>query len=287
MPHGETENPIDVESDEDRCKHRCQDLINNPHIATWFFDKRFETFLKTVLIPKWRLEDYWYRYEWQHQDNEDEMSRILSHFDLLVTMINPCPDAPKHTRCSPSYCLRTKNGQQYCRFGFPKDNVEHSFIYENDRGQPELITSRNDPYVNSHNHVQLQGWRANVDLKPVLNIHATLQYIAKYATKSEPCSSFSEILNKILSESDPSGSSFPSFQCLLLHTVSEHDYFAQETCHLLLGLPLYHSSCPFVILNLNNESHRWLCGTGIKNVMPNSDVGRTERSPLQKYWDRP
>uniref|UniRef100_U9SKQ4 Helitron helicase-like domain-containing protein n=1 Tax=Rhizophagus irregularis (strain DAOM 181602 / DAOM 197198 / MUCL 43194) TaxID=747089 RepID=U9SKQ4_RHIID len=65
----------------------------------------------------WRLEDYWYRYEWQHRgsvhvhgigimrdtplfdwdnmkDNEDEMSRILSHFDSLVTTINPCPDAP-------------------------------------------------------------------------------------------------------------------------------------------------------------------------------------------------
>jgi hypothetical protein len=339
MPHGENENPIDVESDEDRCKHRRQDLINNPHIAAWFFDKRFETFLKTVLIPKWRLEDYWYRYEWQHRgsvhvhgigimrdaplfdwdnmkDNEDEMSRILSHFDSLVTTINPYPDAPvpvrhpcqkandelcddlqdyielvnklqKHTRCSPSYCLRTKNGQQYCRFGFPKDNVEHSFIHENDRGQPELITSRNDPYVNSHNRVQLQGWRANVDLKPVLNIHAALQYVAKYATKSEPRSSFSEILNKILSESDPSGSSLPSFQRLLLHTVSERGYSAQETCHLLLGLPLYHSSRTFVILNLNNESHRWLCGTEIENVMPNSDVGRTERSPVQKYWDRP
>ncbi|EXX69416.1 Pif1p [Rhizophagus irregularis DAOM 197198w] len=244
------------------------------------------------------------------------MSRILSHFDSLVTTINPCPDATvpvrhpcqkandelyddlqdyielvnklqKHTRCSPSNCLKTKNSQQYCRFGFPKDNVEHNFIHENDREQLELITSRNDPYVNSHNRVQLQGWRANVDLKPVLNIHAAFQYVAKYATKSELCSSFSEILNKILSESDPSGSSLLSFQRLLLHTVSERDYSVQETCYLLLGLPLYYSSRTFVILNLNNESHQWLCETGIENVMPNSDVGRTERSPVQKYWDRP
>ena len=205
MPHGE--NPIDVGSDEDQSKHRRQDLINNPHIAAWFFDKRFQIFLKTVLISKWGLEDYWYRYEWQHQgsvhvhgteimrnaplfdwdnmkNNNDEMSRILSHFDSLITTINPCPDAPvpdrhpcqkgneelcdnlqdyielvnklqKHTRCNPLYCLRSKDGQQYCRFGFPKDNVEHSFIHENDRGQPELITSRNDPYVNSHNRLQL------------------------------------------------------------------------------------------------------------------------------------
>ncbi|CAB4435573.1 unnamed protein product [Rhizophagus irregularis] len=163
------------ESDEDWCKHRRQDLINNLHIATWFFDKRFETFLKTVLIPKWRLEDYWYRYEWQHRssvhmhgigimrdvplfdwdnmkDNDDEMSRILSHFDSLVTTINPCPDAPVPVRhpCQ-------KANDELC------DVVLHTVL----------------------GLKMLQGWRANVDLKPVLNIHAALQYVAKYATKSE------------------------------------------------------------------------------------------------------
>ena len=118
------------------------------------------------------------------KDDEDKISRILSHFDSFITTINPCPDAPvpdrhpcqkgndelcddlqdyielvnklqKHTRCNSSYCLWSKDGQQYCRFGFPKDNVEHSFIHENDHGQPELITSRNDPYINSHNCLQL------------------------------------------------------------------------------------------------------------------------------------
>src|SRR6185437_10490868 len=128
----------------------------------------------------------------------------------------------------------------------------------------------------THNRLQLQGWRANVDLKPVFNIRAALQYVAKYATKSEPRSSFSEILNNILSESDPSDSSLGSFQRLLLHTVAERDFSAQETCHLLLGLPLYHSSRQFVVLNLNDESPRWLCGTGTENVMSNADIGRTE-----------
>ena len=78
----------------------------------------------------------------------------------------------RHTRCSPSYCLRVKKDQQCCRFGFPKDTVEQSFIRENDRGQPELFTSRNDLYANPHNRLQLQSWRANVDLQPILNIRA-------------------------------------------------------------------------------------------------------------------
>ena len=41
--------------------------MDNPHIATWFFDKRFKTFLSDVLVPTWDIEDYWYRYEWQHR----------------------------------------------------------------------------------------------------------------------------------------------------------------------------------------------------------------------------
>lgn len=50
MPHGE--NPIDGESEQDWIKNRRQDLIDNPHIAAWFFEKCFKSFLETVLIPK-------------------------------------------------------------------------------------------------------------------------------------------------------------------------------------------------------------------------------------------
>ncbi|PKB97949.1 hypothetical protein RhiirA5_244077, partial [Rhizophagus irregularis] len=63
---------------------------------------------------------------------------------------------------------------------------------------------RNDQYINSHSRLQLQGWWANVDLKPILSIYAALQYVAKYASKAEPRSSaFSDVLNRILSESQP------------------------------------------------------------------------------------
>ncbi|GES74199.1 ATP-dependent DNA helicase Pif1-like [Rhizophagus clarus] len=230
MPDGE--NSMDEESDMKRSKHQHQDLIDNPHIAAWFFEKQFKVFIETGLIPKWGLENYWY----SMKNNKDKMSRILTHFDLLdyIELVNKLQ---KHTRCSPSYCLRSKDDEQYCRFGFPKDKVEHSFIYENNR------------------------WRANVDLKPIPTICATLY--------------------------DPYDPSLRSFQHLLLYTVAECDFFAQKTCYLLLRLSLYHSSCQFIILNLNKESSRWLCGTGTENAMATSDVRRTEQSPLQKYWDRP
>ncbi len=64
----------------------------------------------------------------------------------------------------------------------------------------------------------------NVDLKLILIINATLQYISKYTSKLELCSeAFSKILTKILAKSDLNDSLLTVFQILLLHTVTERD----------------------------------------------------------------
>ena len=55
-------------NDAETAKQRQQNVVDNPHIAAWFFDERFKEFLKSVLIPQWDLEDWWYRYEWQYRE---------------------------------------------------------------------------------------------------------------------------------------------------------------------------------------------------------------------------
>ena len=256
------------------------------------------------------------------KEDENLMKKVIQYIDSIVTTNNPGINTPipeihpcqkssdqivddaqdyielinklqRHTRCSTSYCLREKkNSEPVCRFGYPKELSGQTYIRDDNHGQPELVSARNDPYINPHNRLQLQGWRANVDLKPVLSIYAALQYISKYASKSEPRSeAFSEIFNKILNSSEPDGSSLSSIQKLLLNSVSERDISVQETCHILLGIPLYHSSRNFITLNLNEEGARWIRGTGCR---PNdedftkiNEAGRTNKSPLKKYWDRP
>jgi hypothetical protein len=319
-------------------RQRQQNLVDNPHIAAWFFDKRFKCFLEDVLIPQWDLEDYWYRFEWQHRGsvhvhgigkiknapiinwndlktNENELNNVIQYIDSIVTTINPdmnadipehhpCQKTPdeiddssqdyvelinklqRHTRCSPSYCIRVnRSGQQSCRFGYPKDHLDRTLIREDGKGQPELITARNDPFINPHNRLQLQGWRANVDIKPILSIHAALQYISKYASKGEPRSkAFSEIFNQILNNSNPDDPSLTSIQKLLLSSVAERDISAQETSHLLLGIPLHRSSRTFVSLNVNKESARWVQGSGSGEK---EEEGRTTQSALKRYWNRP
>jgi hypothetical protein len=99
----------------------------------------------------------------------------------------------------------------------------------------------------------IQKSRANVDIIPAL-----LQYISKYVSKAEPKSAvFTDIFN-----SNPDENSLTSIQKLLLNSIMERDIFAQETCHHLLNIALYHSSRLYESINLNEESPRWLRGKG-------------------------
>ena len=53
----------------------------------------------------------------------------------------------RHTRCSPSYCLKGKNGEQQCRFGYPKPLQTHTTLSRTDDSDIEVITKRNDPLI--------------------------------------------------------------------------------------------------------------------------------------------
>ena len=68
-------------------------------------------------------------------------------------------------------------------------------------------------------------------------------------------------------------------QRLLINTVGGRDYSAQETCHLLLQLPLYMASRDFIILGTD----------GTRAVENNLDVNNpaTALSILDHYHSRP
>ena len=82
----------------------------------------------------------------------------------LADLIATCQ---RHTRCSASYCLRTKNSKQECRFGYHKSLQPHTTIVIED--EPTLLTARNDGMINSFNPVQLSAWRANVDMQYIVS----------------------------------------------------------------------------------------------------------------------
>ena len=168
----------------------------------------------------------------------------------LVHLISTCQ---RHTRCSPSYCLQTKGGSQQCRFGYPKPLQDHSrLLVEN--GDAEVLTARNDPLINSHNQLQLSAWRANVDMQYCVSRRKVVEYCAKYATKCEPRSqALKEVYTNIVRGLRNDDIALKAVQKLLINSVGERDYSAQETCHLLLQLPMFTASRDFIVISLDGS----------------------------------
>ncbi len=187
-------------------------------------------------------------------------SEVEDHQQDLNDLIATCQ---RHTRCSAAYCLRTKNGVQKCRFGYPKPFQPVTTIMRDgdNNHEPVLLTARNDGLINSHNPVQLSAWRANVDMQYCVSKRKVIEYITKYATKCEPRSqTMKEVYSNIVRTLKDDSTVLKVIQKLLINSVGERDFSAQETCHLLLQLPLIKSTRDYIILSLDGsrqvEGHR-------------------------------
>lgn len=180
-------------------------------------------------------------------------SEVENHHQDLSDLIATCQ---RHTRCSAAYCLRTKHGVQQCRFGYPKQlQPETAIVTSDDNNQDSvLVTARNDGLINSHNPVQLSAWRANVDMQYCVSKRKVIEYITKYATKCEPRShTMKEVYTNIVHNLQHDSSALKVVQKLLINSVAERDFSAQETCHLLLQLPLIKSTRDIIILSLDGS----------------------------------
>ena len=176
-------------------------------------------------------------------------SEVTDFKQDLIDLVATCQ---RHSRCSTAYCLRTRNGQQMCRFHFPKDlQLETTVVIDE---TPTLLTARNDGLLNSFNTVQLSGWRANVDMQYIVSRKKVIEYCTKYVTKSESRSqSLRDVYTTIVRSLKEGNRSLKAVQKILINSVGERDYSAQETCHLLLQLPLIKTSRDFIVVNLDGS----------------------------------
>ena len=79
-----------------------------------------------------------------YQKHSEEIHDNIQDYIELVNKLQ------RHTRCNFSYCFRVNgNGQQHCRFGYPKEITKDTYLCDNN-GQSELVTARNNSYINPH-----------------------------------------------------------------------------------------------------------------------------------------
>ena len=63
----------------------------------------------------------------------------------------------------------------------------------------------------------------------------------------------STVFNKIVRSLKDGNRSLKGVHKLLIHTVGDRSYSAQETCHILIQLPMYKASRDFIVLSLDGS----------------------------------
>lgn len=194
----------------------------------------------------------------------------------------------RHTQCSTAYCLRKKGADESyynCRFDYPKDCCEKTHLqYEEIHSKDgtlhyrvKVITKRNDTRLNNHQRLQLQGWRANCDIQVIIDYHSCIEYIAKYASKSEKMSSVAkEAFTTVLSESPYDSDSAKVIKKLMMRAIGQRDMGVQEVMHQLLSIKLVSSSFQVISASLD----------GSRKIQLENNVLRTEMSSLDLYAKR-
>lgn len=143
----------------------------------------------------------------------------------------------------------------------------------------KVITKRNDPRLNNHQRLQLQGWRANCDIQVVIDYHASVEYHTKYASKGEPRSSvLKTAFNSIVRNCDNVSSPIKLVKKVIIKSLGQRDFSAQETMHHLLSLKLVSSSFNVVSISLDGSRK-------VKTNSAEGDVG-TNNSLLDVYAKR-
>ena len=83
-----------------------------------------------------------------------------------------------HTKCLPGYCQvkRKVPGQEaprlVCRFDYPMVCGQAATIGFDSKNRVRFEPRRNDPILNNYNPGMMLAWRANIDIKPVMNSEA-------------------------------------------------------------------------------------------------------------------
>jgi ATP-dependent DNA helicase PIF1 len=246
---------------------------------------------------------------------DEERERIVLYFDDLVSaclgehqnMINvpnPCRrrltdltpiereddldkllfTVQRHSRCGP-HCMRKKRGTRRieCRFKFPMDLEEESTL-RLEEGSWKFFPKRNDALLQRFNKFVTQVWRANTDFSPITSKDAVLNYISKYASKGEYASeSYSIILRRVLNRNPIDTPAATLVRQLLVSSVAERNYSAQEIQHLLMGWPLYHYSRSIIVLSLREDWVRFGAPQG--NTLVSHYAHRTDSLDSLSLYD--
>ena len=246
-------------------------------------------------------------------ETEEVRQRFAQYWGSLITATNPdplrLPDARNpaslapasvvntadqfaafvnrlqmHSTCKAPYCLRTTrtSEQPRCRFFFPRPLFPDPVVTKEINEKAWLFSpARNQPYLNQCSPVITMGWMANTDVQPPTSLRAVLTYIGKYVSKPEKSSaSYVELQSQIIPYINERSPLHSFVSRMLNKLIGERDWSAQEISHLLLQLPVQHSSRTLVSLDCRPDKDQ------PDLIVLESGELQAQRSPLRRYCER-
>jgi hypothetical protein len=166
------------------------------------------------------------------------------------------------------YCQRKKKQAVVCRFSYPQEiahrtcvAIKETYVGKGDNKHKktafEIVSARNDCWLNSHCVPLMEVWRANMDFRLTLDFGKVIGYMTKYVTKQESISKAGTqpMIRNILNQSIESGK--PVHHALkktMGKLNGERMMSRQETSHLIQGLPLVSCSHSFAVVNMKSLS---------------------------------
>ena len=169
----------------------------------------------------------------------------------------------RHTHCSTKYCLKkVSESELQCRFNFPKPLCKETHLefepihpHHNDcEYKLKVVTKRNDTRINNYQQLQLQNWRANCDIQLITSFRECIEYVTKYAAKGEPRShAVKEAFCSVMQTSSSESCVRQALNTVIMKSLGQRDFSAQETMHHLLSLKLVSSTFKVVSVSLDGS----------------------------------
>ena len=123
-----------------------------------------------------------------------------------------------------------------CRYGFPKE-LRTTTAVRFQRGARsnkfQVLTKREHPFLNNYNPTIARAWRGNTDLQYIGEPHGVAQYVAYYATKTEPFAKFLHEVARAATRLSPASTPGQVFRVLGNAAVGSRQVCHQEAVSIL------------------------------------------------------
>ena len=194
-------------------------------------------------------------------------------------------------KCGTAYCQRVnrRTGATYCRFRFPMPLLERPELRKGEgEGYYRLYAKRNDPDMNNYSRLVSMAWLANTDISPCTGEHAVVHYMSKYVSKGEEqTATYQQMMRQLLPHANTRKPLLSAVSKLMNQLIGEHDWSAQEVCHLLLDIPLQEGSRTVIGVDVRPEEQQRQMYSFVGVERAQVDGIAAGKSWLQKYCQRP